>query len=58
MPTTAAGRGTILASDGTPLAVSRGGKRIYPHGALVAHAVGYASARYGTSGLEDASTAC
>jgi penicillin-binding protein A len=50
----AVGRGSILASDGTPLAISRGGKRAYPQGALVAQAVGYASARYGTSGLEDA----
>ena len=49
----AVGRGSILASDGSPLAVTRGTKRIYPRGALVAHAVGYASARYGTSGLED-----
>lgn len=52
--TTAAGRGSILASDGTPLAISRGDRRVYPQGSLVAHAVGYASARYGTSGLEDA----
>ena len=36
------------------LAVSRGTKRVYPQGALVAQAVGYASSRYGTSGLEDA----
>jgi len=50
----AVGRGAILASDGTPLAVSRGGVRVYPQAALVAQAVGYASARYGTSGLEDA----
>jgi penicillin-binding protein A len=50
----AVGRGSILASDGEPLAVSRGTKRVYPHGALVAQAVGYASARYGTSGVEDA----
>ena len=50
----AAGRGSIVASDGTPLAVSHGNTRIYPQGALVAQAVGYASARYGTSGLEDA----
>jgi peptidoglycan glycosyltransferase len=50
----AVGRGSILASDGAPLAISRGGKRAYPQGALVAQAVGYASARYGTSGLEDA----
>ena len=48
------GRGSILASDGTPLAVTRGAKRAYPQGALVAQAVGYASSRYGTSGLEDA----
>jgi len=50
----AVGRGSILASDGEPLAVSRGAKRVYPHGALVAQAVGYASSRYGTSGVEDA----
>ncbi|HEY0393345.1 MAG TPA: penicillin-binding protein 2 [Candidatus Elarobacter sp.] len=50
----AVGRGSILASDGEPLAVSRGEKRVYPHGALVVHAVGYASATYGTTGLEDA----
>jgi len=52
--TTAVGRGSILASDGTPLAVTYGDKRFYPLGSLVAHAVGYASVRYGTSGLEDA----
>ena len=50
----AVGRGKILATDGTPLAFSRGAKRVYPLGPLVAQAVGYASARYGTSGLEDA----
>jgi penicillin-binding protein A len=50
----AVGRGSILASDGTPLAITRRAKRAYPQGALVAQAVGYASARYGTSGLEDA----
>ena len=50
----AVGRGTILASDGSPLAVSHGAKRSYPQGALLAQAVGYASSRYGTSGLEDA----
>jgi peptidoglycan glycosyltransferase len=50
----ALGRGSILASDGTPLAVTRSAKRAYPQGALVAQAVGYASSRYGTSGLEDA----
>jgi len=50
----AIGRGSILASDGTPLAVTHGARRIYPEGALTAQAVGYASTRYGTSGLEDA----
>jgi peptidoglycan glycosyltransferase len=50
----AVGRGTIVASDGTPLAVSRGAQRAYPLGALVAQPVGYASARYGTTGIEDA----
>ena len=50
----AVGRGAILASDGSPLAVSHGAKRSYPQGALLAQAVGYASPRYGTSGLEDA----
>jgi peptidoglycan glycosyltransferase len=48
------GRGSIIARDGTPLAVTRAGKRVYPQNTLVAHAVGYASGRYGTSGLEDA----
>ena len=43
-----------MARDGTPLAITRGGKRVYPFGATLAHAVGYASSRYGTSGLEDA----
>jgi peptidoglycan glycosyltransferase len=50
----AVGRGSILASDGSPLAVSHGATRVYPQGALVAQTVGYASPRYGTSGLEDA----
>ena len=50
----AVGRGSILASDGSPLAISRGASRRYPQGPLLAQAVGYASARYGTSGLEDA----
>jgi hypothetical protein len=49
----AANRGTIVASDGTPLAFTRDGKRIYPEGPLTAHVVGYASPRYGTSGIED-----
>ena len=45
-------RGEIVASDGTVLAESVGPKRVYPQGALLAHAVGYVSARYGTAGLE------
>lgn len=50
----AAYRGSILASDGTPLATTQGGVRTYPLGPALAQVVGYASARYGTSGLEDA----
>jgi peptidoglycan glycosyltransferase len=50
----AAGRGSIVARDGTPLAFTRDGRRVYPFGSELAHAVGYASARYGTFGLEDA----
>ncbi|GAC1404774.1 MAG: penicillin-binding transpeptidase domain-containing protein [Candidatus Velthaea sp.] len=49
----ATGRGTIVARDGTPLAITRGDRRVYPLGASAAHAVGYASGRYGTTGLED-----
>jgi peptidoglycan glycosyltransferase len=48
-----ANRGAIVATDGTPLAFSRNGKRVYPLGATAAHVVGYASARYGTAGIED-----
>jgi peptidoglycan glycosyltransferase len=50
----ARGRGEILARDGTPLAISRNGRRVYPLGAATAHVVGYASGRYGTTGLEGA----
>jgi len=50
----AAGRGTIVARDGTPLALTRNGRRVYPLGGIAAHAIGYASTRYGTAGLEDA----
>ncbi len=50
----AAGRGDIVAGDGTPLAITRAGRRVYPLGTLTAHVIGYASARYGTAGLEDA----
>ncbi|MGC1382120.1 MAG: penicillin-binding transpeptidase domain-containing protein [Candidatus Baltobacteraceae bacterium] len=49
-----AGRGRILASDGTVLARTSGTKRVYPFGPALAHAVGYVSARYGTSGIERA----
>ncbi len=47
-------RGAIVADDGTPLALTRNGRRVYPQGTLTAHVVGYASPRFGTSGLEDA----
>ncbi|HET6274889.1 MAG TPA: penicillin-binding protein 2 [Candidatus Cybelea sp.] len=47
-----AGRGRILASDGTVLAETLGGKRYYPLGAELAAPVGYVSTRYGTSGIE------
>lgn len=47
-------RGRILASDGSVLAQTVAGKRRYPLGGSLAQTVGYVSARYGTSGLEDA----
>lgn len=47
-----AGRGRILASDGTVLAATIDGKRRYPLGAQLAQTVGYDSVRYGTSGIE------
>ena len=47
-----AGRGRILATDGTVLAQTVGGKRLYPLGAQLAQTVGYTSVRYGTSGIE------
>jgi penicillin-binding protein A len=46
------GRGRILASDGTVLAQTLAGKRVYPLGDELAQIVGYTSARYGTSGIE------
>jgi penicillin-binding protein A len=49
-----ADRGRILATDGTVLADTVGGKREYPLGAASAQIVGYLSTRYGTSGIEDA----
>jgi penicillin-binding protein A len=47
-------RGRILATDGTVLAQTRGNRRVYPFGAALAQTVGYVSARYGTSGIEEA----
>ncbi len=47
-------RGAILASNGEVLARSTPRGRNYPLGGALAHAVGYASARYGTAGLEAA----
>jgi penicillin-binding protein A len=47
-------RGRILATDGTVLAQTVEGNRVYPLGAQTAHPVGYASARYGSSGIEAA----
>ncbi len=49
-----AGRGRILATDGTVLARSSGSHRVYPMGEQLAQVVGYASPRYGTSGIESA----
>lgn len=46
--------GAILARDGTVLAQSTGGVRAYPFGPALAQTVGYASSRYGASGLESA----
>lgn len=47
-------RGRILATDGTTLAQTQGNARLYPFGDALAQTVGYVSARYGTSGIEDA----
>jgi peptidoglycan glycosyltransferase len=47
-------RGDILARDGTVLARSTPSGRVYPYGRAFAHAVGYASTRYGAAGLEAA----
>ena len=49
-----AGRGRILATDGTVLAQTVGNKRVYALGPALAQTLGYVSARYGTSGLENA----
>ncbi|HUN28782.1 MAG TPA: penicillin-binding transpeptidase domain-containing protein [Alphaproteobacteria bacterium] len=47
-------RGRILATDGTVLAQTKDNARVYPFGEALAQTVGYVSARYGTSGIEDA----
>ncbi|HEX3368808.1 MAG TPA: penicillin-binding protein 2 [Candidatus Cybelea sp.] len=49
-----AGRGRILAGDGTVLAQTASGRREYPLGASLAALVGYDSTRYGASGIEAA----
>ncbi|MGH7737012.1 MAG: peptidoglycan D,D-transpeptidase FtsI family protein [Candidatus Tyrphobacter sp.] len=49
-----AGRGRILATDGTVLAYSAGSTREYPFGPALAQVVGYISGRYGASGIEAA----
>ena len=49
-----AGRGRILAGDGTVLAQTADGRREYPLGASLAAIVGYDSTRYGASGIEAA----
>ncbi len=46
-------RGRILATDGAVLAQTVGSRRSYPLAAALAQSVGYVSARYGTSGIED-----
>jgi peptidoglycan glycosyltransferase len=47
-------RGRIFATDGTLLADTVGNRRQYPLGPALAQTVGYVSARYGTSGIEEA----
>lgn len=47
-------RGRLLDARGTPLAVSKGNRRMYPAGRSLAQTVGYASSLYGESGLESA----
>jgi peptidoglycan glycosyltransferase len=49
-----ANRGRILATDGSVLAQTVGGKRTYALGPALAQVLGYVSVRYGTSGLEAA----
>lgn len=50
-------RGPIITSDGVTLAESEKQEdgtyeRVYPHGSLAAHTVGYLSSRYGAAGVE------
>ena len=47
-------RGELLDATGQPLALSRGGKRVYPAGSALAQIVGYSSLVYGEAGLEAA----
>jgi peptidoglycan glycosyltransferase len=47
-------RGRILGTDGSVLAATQGNVRVYPLGESLAQTLGYVSARYGTSGIEDA----
>lgn len=48
------GRGRILATDGTVLAQTVDGRRVYPLGPQLAQSIGYLSRRYGSSGIESA----
>jgi penicillin-binding protein A len=49
-----ANRGRILATDGSVLAQTIDGHRVYALGPAIAQVLGYVSVRYGTSGLEAA----
>ena len=45
-------RGQLLDASGSPLAISKGSRRVYPAGTALAQLIGYASPVYGESGLE------
>ncbi|MBV8372110.1 MAG: hypothetical protein JOY69_02520, partial [Candidatus Eremiobacteraeota bacterium] len=47
-------RGRILATDGSVLAQTIGTARTYAMPSALAQTLGYVSARYGTTGIEDA----
>ena len=47
-----ADRGTLYDAGGLPLAQSKGERRVYPAGPVLAQLVGYSSPIYGDSGLE------